>query len=522
MKRKYIIIAIAVLVGAVVSSCTDFLDEEAKGTLTPTTFLKNEAEANLVLNGLQVRMTGPGNYGHCGTDIGTSGRDLIAGGWATYFYQHNVATTSGTAGDWSKLYQGIRDVNLLIDGVNASSVLSDEVKGSTIAQALFYRAVFYFELTTIWGDVPYWRDEIDMTVVAPLGTTEASIIQEEMIADLETAITSGYLSEKKWNENGGRPTVWAARMLKAHYHIWMEQWGDAITELTEVTTNSPHPKVLPPYGEQYKVGNELHDEVIFGREFLIDVLGNGSFQFQSHPNKNGENANANAIFTDLGIFNSSSLYVERWSFANSYDSADLRKPYNCYTGDTLRTDSTTTFEEFNWVYIPKLMGCALPNSDPLWPENMGKNQVQHPIRLFKISDAYLLLAEAEFMENGSTSIALDAINTVRTRAGLADLGVLTLADIQQERAWELPAEGFFGRKRDLIRWGILESTVMALPQKERDAGAYSLGVTRAMDDSTQIANAPTGRYRVMPINAEQISISEQIGGALEQTPIWVD
>lgn len=343
-----------------------------------------------------------------------------------------------------------------------------------------------------------------------------------MITDLETAIASGYMSEKKWNENGGRPTVWAARMLKAHYHIWMEQWGDAITELTEVTTNSPHPKVLPPYGEQYKVGNELHDEVIFGREFLIDVLSNASQQYQSHPNANGETTNANAIFSDLVIFTRSSLYVTRWSFANSYDPADLRKPYNCYTGDTLRTDSTTTFEEFNWVYIPKLMGCALPNIDPLWPENMAAGQVQHPIRLFKMSDAYLLLAEAELMKNGSTSIALAAINTVRTRAGLADLGVLTIEDIQQERAWELLAEGFFGRKRDLIRWGILESTVMALPQKERDAGVYSLGVTRAMNDSTQIADAPMGRYRVMPINAEQISISEQIGGALEQTPIWVD
>ena len=200
MKRKYIIIAIAALVGAVVSSCTEFLEEDAKGTLTPSTFLQNEAEANLVLNGLQVRMTGPSNYGHCGTDIGTSGRDLIAGGWVTYFYQHNVATTSGAAASWSSLYQGIRDVNLLIDGVNASSALSDEVKGSTIAQALFYRAVFYFELTTTFGDVPYWRDEIDMAIVAPLGSTDASIIQEEMITDLEEAISSGYLSEKKWNE----------------------------------------------------------------------------------------------------------------------------------------------------------------------------------------------------------------------------------------------------------------------------------------------------------------------------------
>ena len=220
---------------------------------------------------------------------------------------------------------------------------------------------------------------------------------------------------------------------------------------------------------------------------------------------------------ETNVFSRSAALTLRKSFAITYDANDARKPYNVWDSYTL---ANGTLAIFNFIYIPKLMRAALPISDPLMqnPDPLGASG--EPGRTFRLSDAWLLLAEAVFMIDGSSTAALAAINTVRERANLPDLTVMTIKDIQNERAWELAAEGFFGRKNDLIRWGILESTVMATPAAERAAGAYSLAITRAMDDSTHIADAPMGRHRVYPILVKEILKSQNIGGALVQNPVW--
>jgi hypothetical protein len=515
MKTKYLILAFIGIICGVMSSCDEFLTEDAKGLLTPDNFFQNEDEANLALNGLQGQL--PGSAGAMGsvlgTDHGVCGRFAIAAGWKTAVYDY-TADNSSVATTWSGAYAGVRDANLLLARIEGAS-LSDEIIGQTKSQALFYRAMFYFRLTMIFGDVPYWRDEVDMEEVTMLGKTDASEIQEEMIEDLDWAISSGYLSEDKWNDNGGRPTVWAARMLKAHIHIWLEQWAEASVDLKEIANNSPH-STLSDFGDMFKEGNETHDELIFGREFLSGTANNRTFE-TAHYNASAENADTKLAMAEVDVFSRSAAMTLRKSFTDTFDDNDLRKPYTVFDSYTFSDNTVATF---NWIYMPKLMRAALPLSDPLMQTPDASGYSSEPARLFKLADALLLLSEAEFMQNGSTADALDPINRVRERAGLDDLTVLTMEDIRNERAWELAAEGFFGHKKDLIRWGLLETTVMATPAAERAAGAYSLAISRAEDDSTIIADAVMGKHRVFPIPSEEILKSEDIGGALVQNPLW--
>jgi hypothetical protein len=526
MNIKYLIIAFVIVLCGVMFSCDDFLTEDAKGLITSDNFLNNEEEANLALNGLQGQMpysSGcaeyPGLVGGSmssilGTDIGVCGRFAIAAKWENCLYNY-TSDDSYVACVWADQYAGVRDANLLIACIEESS-LSDEIKGQTKAQALFYRAMFYFQLTVGFGDVPYWRDEVDVDEVSMLGKTSSDSIQEDMIEDLDWAISSGYLSEDKWNDNGGRPTVWSARMLKAYFYVWMEQWTEASVELKEITDNSPH-TTLSDYADMYREGNETHDELIFGREFLAGTDNNKTFQM-AHYNSSAENDEAILAMEELDVFSRSAAMTLRKSFTDTYSDNDLRKDYSVFDSYTL-SDSTEA-SVFNWVYIPKLMRAALPISDPLMDTPDANGLSSEPVRLFKLADALLLLSEAEFMENGSTTDALEPINRVRARAGLDALDVLTIEDIRKERAWELGGEGFFGHKYDLIRWGILESTVMATPSAERAAGAYSLAISRAEDDSTNIANAVSGKFCVMPIPADEILKSQDVGGALVQNPLW--
>lgn len=81
--------------------------------------------------------------------------------------------------------------------------------------------------------------------------------------------------------------------------------------------------------------------------------------------------------------------------------------------------------------------------------NMGMDQTPWPI--FRLAEMYLNLAEAAF-ETGDNSTAVDAINVVRERAGVAKRTSLTLEQVRNERRCELCFENH--RYWDLRRWRI--------------------------------------------------------------------
>lgn len=520
---KYIVITFVVVVFGSLTSCESFLEEDAKGLLTPDTFFTNEAEVTLALNKLNDDSVADAGFNnHLGTDVGVSGRSVLAASHyiGAYVYDSNTNQIGTT---WSSAYAVIKNANFYYASIEKSSSLTAQVKGNALAQILFFRANTYLNLVIQYGDIPYWRDElIDIEEISLLGKTDGKVIIKGMISDLDQAISSGYLSTARWNQNDGRPTVWAARMLKAYCHVWLAQydsteWVNARTELIEITTKSPHGTVLSAYAEMFRGGNEFHNDIIFGKQFLADVKGS-IINSVARPNTAAENANTKTAMSQLGITNGSTPYSLRKSFASTYASTDARKIYNVWDRQLLQNGTTTAV--FNWIYIPKFIRAAVPTSDPLLATAEASNQSSSPARLFVLSDAYLLLSEAEFMIGGSTQAARDAINKVRIRAKLSPLTTMTLKDIQNERAWELCGEGYWGRKRDLIRWGILESTVIGLPAAEFAAGATTTAKLRAADEAAIISAAPVGKFRVYPIPLDEVTKSKEIGGALTQNPLW--
>lgn len=524
MKNKYIHSIFVAFLSLAITSCSDFLEEDAKGILTPDNFFKNEAEANLAINGLHANASGIGTVSALGTDIAVSGRDPIAPGFVAYNYAYDDTNPTVVA-QWGTAFANIKDANFAIAAINASS-LSEDIKQKAIAEAYFYRALSYFNQTLLYGDIPYWRDELDIDKVALLGTTSAAIIQQDMINDLNVAISSGKMSTLPWKSNTGRPSVWAARMLKANICMWLKQWSEAKAELLAITT-SPSPyatsgsltsALSSDYARMYREGNELDSEIIYGKQNLANIINNtthATFHFQTAA----ENANTRTAMSQTGVWTSSAAITIRKSFANTYPVGDKRKKYNVWENHTLTNGTIATF---NFIYIPKMMRSKLPISDPLMINADPIGISSAPNRVFVLSDAYLLLAEAEFMINGSSTLALEAINKIRSvaRTGLAPYTSITLKDIQNERGWELTVEGFFGRKRDLIRWGILESTATSTAAAETSAGAYALSKTRAIDEAAILNGSPIGKYQIFPIPSADILRSQNIGGALKQNPLW--
>ena len=96
----------------------------------------------------------------------------------------------------------------------------------------------------------------------------------------------------------------------------------------------------------------------------------------------------------------------------------------------------------------------------------------------RYADVVLLKAEALLLGNGSVGDAVDIINQIRHRAGLADLPSSVTSSreaafeaLMKERRLELALEG--QRWYDLVRWGKVEEVMNSLP--DRDEGRAKLG-----------------------------------------------
>lgn len=86
--------------------------------------------------------------------------------------------------------------------------------------------------------------------------------------------------------------------------------------------------------------------------------------------------------------------------------------------------------------------------------DMSMNKSETPWPVFRLGEIYLNLAEA-CMELGKTDEALNAVNLIRDRAGIAQLSSISTEKIRHERKIELAFEGH--RFWDMKRWRIAAS-----------------------------------------------------------------
>jgi hypothetical protein len=82
--------------------------------------------------------------------------------------------------------------------------------------------------------------------------------------------------------------------------------------------------------------------------------------------------------------------------------------------------------------------------------------------VFRISEVYLMIAEAENEVNGPTALAYEYLNATRIRAGLDPLSRLSKDDFREEMKNERMRELCFELKNryDIHRWGDLEKEML--------------------------------------------------------------
>ena len=155
--KKYIAIIIAVLAFV---SCNEWLDGTENNTyLTDELVWKDEASAQLYVNGFYTYLSKYGQFGtyQFGGSMTESLTDTFkygslslghkAGHPNNYVVNPEAITTAGCLwGIWGTAYENIRRVNGFLDSMHKFSKLSPEKNALLEAQARFFRAFIYFQL----------------------------------------------------------------------------------------------------------------------------------------------------------------------------------------------------------------------------------------------------------------------------------------------------------------------------------------------------------------------------------------
>ncbi|MDR3245445.1 MAG: RagB/SusD family nutrient uptake outer membrane protein [Prevotellaceae bacterium] len=459
---SYILVLVYSLV---VVSCTDFLDEKPQSFVAPNQFYQSDVEANAgaigcyhnltklfggtpTLDGMQWDL----NYFlHYGTDIArpTGGRESQ---YSFHIYNLSVATEGSIPDLWRIFYRGVADANNLIERVSNSTQTTADIKKQIVAEGKFYRAFYYYYLTILWGDVPFIDQSDPNYAISGLPRTSAGEIRKKIILDLEESAND--LPDRSADNYKGRPTRWAAKMLLSKFYLWEKEWSKVVSVCEEIIAASPH-KLLADYVDLWGEEHEYNEEFIWELDFVQHIFIQQRTT-QMCPRGVDETSSDPALtsaFTGYGLLTATPEFIA------SFDPADKRRIWYKWLDGDPRVD-------FIFNYVAKF----LDKPDKMIRSNSGVN-----VPVYRVSDAYLMQAEAENEQNnGPTSKAYERINTIRNRAGLPDLTHRSkdefFMDIMNERKWELAFE--YHRKPDLCRWNKLVDVVQTMTTSNPDGAKY--------------------------------------------------
>ena len=408
---------------------------------------------------------------------------------------------------WKDIYVGVFRANQVIDNVPAIA-MDENLKNRVLGEAKFLRALFYYNLVSLWGNVPLMLETSQPTDKPPT-STQAEVwaqIQKDLSEAIPVLPTSYGASDL------GRATKGAANALLAKALMQQEKYNEALAPLEWLVDGEGGSlyDLMPNYRDNFRVDTENNMESVF------------EWQFELNPGENhdddtdmGRPDNLNYGTSLAQFFGPSGVgwsdgEAQRWvvdEFMLETTAGGARDPrleasflfdYTNEAGPDATMIYGQTFTQRYGTGNNRVWFRKFQNDH--WKDFEGYNSPNN-WRYIRYADVLLMYAEA-LNATGATGAAYEHVDRVRERSGLAKLSVarpgLTqpqfLAQLKHERLLELSGEGH--RWNDLARWGDLGPGLAA------------------RDDAFN--NFRIGQDELLPIPQQEIDINP----ALQQNNDW--
>lgn len=363
---------------------------------------------------------------------------------------------------WNGVYQMINRANLVIS--KAPDVKDDiALRDVTVGEAEFLRAWAYFELASMWGDVPLYTEPITSST-GYKAKSPAADIYKLIISDLTDAASK--LPQTAAQK--GRATQGAANALLGRVQIQNGDYNAAKSALLKVYGKY---SLVPNFSDNFDGDVALGSKTFtLGHEFNAESIFEVAFFDKGDNNFNwgytGEGATADASTMrsqEYGIVWGNVVPSDQ--ILNEFEPGDPRYKMTFYeSGDNILTMGGTepgvALTENGMNVAPSTRNGVTKKrvyrkysvldwtDDGFHPD--GINQ-----RMIRYADVLLMLAECE-AEVGTPAQAANYINEVRSRPSV-NMPPVTLtthdqaiAAVMHERAVELAGEEL--NNIDILRW----------------------------------------------------------------------
>lgn len=303
--KKYIfpIIAFGLIISA--TSCKKFLDLKPLDSYSESTFYVDEKglQGGLVscYAALQTDSLYGNNFLTLGEIRGDNVTDNDPGSGAGVRNQIEVFSETSAnnilSGSWQGHYKAIYRCNIILARAPAIS-MSDATKNQIIGQAKFIRALSYFNLTRLWGDVPLVLTVQKTEEARANSRATSSAIYQQVINDLTDAIAK---LPTTWSDaQRGKATSYAASALLAKVYLYQKKYDLVVSTLQPISTVIYAGSVLSlvPQTTTFPSNLKTSKDVIFAIQYLNGGVG----EAVNIDNRYRNNNNTNSITLPQSIF----------------------------------------------------------------------------------------------------------------------------------------------------------------------------------------------------------------------------
>lgn len=465
----------------------DVLNQDNPNDLVPTSFWQTADDANKAIIGAYSPFIAITYYARFEIFL-SDYRDDVVNGFNTS--DRTAAGAFNATADrnapkwmWEAQFRGVARSNDVLFYV--PSIEMDETeKDNILGEAYFIRGFNYFNLINNFLNVPIITvpsteiPNLDVIPQAPPADTWAQIE-----ADLKMAQSK--LPTSWPSSQTGRATIGAATGLLGKVYLYQGKYAEAKTEFLKVMNGSY--ELTDDYAHNFTEEFENNKESLFE----IQLISDGNQGWGADNASSGSGSAYQADLAPVGYTNQNTMRVNQWALDLFLDEQTINGEVDprTYTTFFWNTTASTDYEGktlesrtyLNTSYADAFSATGtniFGNKYADWEFN-GKSQSRdggwhssgNNLRILRYADILLMFAEAEFMINGSTQDALDAINEVRERVDLAPHTSITMQDIEDERVKELTFERT--RYFDLLRWGRVKSRIVDNPDLKSESGGTS-------------------------------------------------
>jgi hypothetical protein len=448
MKKNFNYILIAFTLSAVFS-CSDFLTEKPRSTISEDQYYKTPTDALNAVNATYFFYNGGGVNGssqsaynsllQIGMEFATD--EQYPGPGAVNadvrsFSVHNHSSANRTIYEnWQQHYAGIKRANVAIDKISAIEFgANTALKERYIGEAKFNRAFIYFNLVRLWGDVPLIVKNQNYVKASDyyIAKSPATEIYAQIESDLTEA--AAVLPASYTGSDIGRATAGAAKSLLAKVYLTKASFPLRITSHYQDAVNKAEEVLSSADGGSGVYGYNLRTN--YAHVFLPAYKNNEEHIFSAQFLSNFQGQGRNDFPRTLPRFPSSFGVVGTYSDQLNFYTKGADKSFNVYklflpidkrrkvTFATRFVNPKTGAKFGTPLANPAYPGDSIPYINKTFDPDAFvavPSEAATNVTLIRYAEILLIHAEAENEANGPTAKAYKSLNRVRNRAGLPDL-----------------------------------------------------------------------------------------------------